>query len=139
MADRFEKTHNTNISLLFNRQFMFRMKLYPSSLLTIALYVCSHGMSYPISGLVKSYKAKQYEVEHPLVVGHLKVIIFYAKQRTVLAQVPTAGLLSCLRVKPASLNFLQMITAQEVGHSQQQSYSGLRSPGRSCSTYFNMK
>ena len=56
-------------------------------------------MSYPISGLVKSYKAKQYEVEHPLVVGHLKVIIFYAKQRTVLAQVPTAGLLSCLRVK----------------------------------------
>ena len=49
---------------------MFRMKLYQSSLLTIALYVCSHGMSYPISGLVKSYKAKQYEVEHPLVVGH---------------------------------------------------------------------
>ena len=29
----------------------------------------SHGMSYPISGLVKSYKAKDYEVDHPLVVS----------------------------------------------------------------------
>ena len=26
-------------------------------------------MSYPISGLVKSYKAKDYEVDHPLVVS----------------------------------------------------------------------
>lgn len=28
----------------------------------------SHGMSYPISGLVKTYKAKEYNVDHPLVV-----------------------------------------------------------------------
>ncbi|PFX16371.1 Hydroxyacid-oxoacid transhydrogenase, mitochondrial [Stylophora pistillata] len=31
------------------------------------VHLC-HGMSYPISGLVKSYKAKDYEVDHPLVV-----------------------------------------------------------------------
>ena len=69
---------------------MFRMKLYPSSLLTITLYVCSHGMSYPISGLVKSYKAKQYEVEHPLVVGHCKSYNFFMRNKeNVLAQVST--------------------------------------------------
>ena len=33
-------------------------------------------MSYPISGLVKSYKAKDYEVDHPLVVS--KKIYFVA-------------------------------------------------------------
>lgn len=69
---------------------MFRMKLYPSSLLTITLYVCSHGMSYPISGLVKSYKAKQYEVEHPLVVGYCKSYYFFMRnEENVLAQVST--------------------------------------------------
>lgn len=31
-------------------------------------FFSSHGMSYPISGLVKTYKAKEYNVDHPLVV-----------------------------------------------------------------------
>ncbi|XP_073924689.1 hydroxyacid-oxoacid transhydrogenase, mitochondrial isoform X1 [Castor canadensis] len=31
------------------------------------VHLC-HGMSYPISGLVKTYKAKDYNVDHPLVV-----------------------------------------------------------------------
>ena len=35
-------------------------------------------------------------------------------KENVLAQVSTAGLLSCLCVKPAILNFLQMTTAQDV-------------------------
>ncbi|CAH3141671.1 unnamed protein product [Porites lobata] len=38
------------------------------------VHLC-HGMSYPISGLVKSYKAKQYEVEHPLVPHGLSVVV----------------------------------------------------------------
>ncbi|EMP29794.1 Hydroxyacid-oxoacid transhydrogenase [Chelonia mydas] len=35
----------------------------------------SHGMSYPISGLVKSYKAKDYNVDHPLVPHGLSVVL----------------------------------------------------------------
>ncbi|XP_022805089.1 hydroxyacid-oxoacid transhydrogenase, mitochondrial-like [Stylophora pistillata] len=38
------------------------------------VHLC-HGMSYPISGLVKSYKAKDYEVDHPLVPHGLSVIM----------------------------------------------------------------
>ena len=69
---------------------MFRMKLFLSSLLTITLFVSSHGMSYPISGLVKSYKAKQYDAEHPLVVGHCKSYNFFMRNKeNVLAQVST--------------------------------------------------
>ena len=94
---------------------MFRMKLYPSSLLTITLYVCSHGMSYPISGLVKSYKAKQYEVEHPLVVGHRKSYNFlWETKKMCWSKCLLYDILSCLCVKPAILNFLQMTTAQDV-------------------------
>ena len=91
------------------------MKLYPSSLLTIALYVCSHGMSYPISGLVKSYKAKQYDVEHPLVVGHCKGYNFLRETKDMCwPKCLLYDILNCLRVKPAILNFLQMTTAQDV-------------------------
>ena len=81
---------------------MFRMKLYQSSLLTIALYVCSHGMSYPISGLVKSYKAKQYDVEHPLVVGHCKSYNFLRETKDMCwPKCLLYDILNCLCVKPA--------------------------------------
>ena len=67
------------------------------------------------SGLVKSYKAKQYDAEHPLVVGHCKSYNFFMRNKeNVLAQVSTYDILSYLRVKPAILNFLQMTTAQDV-------------------------
>nr|XP_048696783.1 hydroxyacid-oxoacid transhydrogenase, mitochondrial isoform X2 [Caretta caretta] len=41
----------------------------------VAKYLKSHGMSYPISGLVKSYKAKDYNVDHPLVPHGLSVVL----------------------------------------------------------------
>ncbi len=34
--------------------------------------LCSHGMSYPIAGNVKTHAAKGYSVEHPLVVSDEK-------------------------------------------------------------------
>ena len=48
-------------------------------------------MSYPISGLVKSYKAMQYEVEHPLVVRNCKnsVLFLMRNKETESAQVPS--------------------------------------------------
>ncbi|XP_051015289.1 hydroxyacid-oxoacid transhydrogenase, mitochondrial isoform X2 [Acomys russatus] len=41
----------------------------------VAKYLKSHGMSYPISGLVKTYKAKEYNVDHPLVPHGLSVVL----------------------------------------------------------------
>ncbi|XP_057163873.1 hydroxyacid-oxoacid transhydrogenase, mitochondrial isoform X4 [Ursus arctos] len=41
----------------------------------VAKYLKSHGMSYPISGLVKTYKAKDYNVDHPLVPHGLSVVL----------------------------------------------------------------
>ncbi|XP_016045476.2 hydroxyacid-oxoacid transhydrogenase, mitochondrial isoform X3 [Erinaceus europaeus] len=41
----------------------------------VAKYLKSHGMSYPISGLVKTYKAKEYDVDHPLVPHGLSVVL----------------------------------------------------------------
>ncbi|KAM8966451.1 hydroxyacid-oxoacid transhydrogenase, mitochondrial [Pelodytes ibericus] len=38
------------------------------------VHLC-HGMSYPIAGLVKSYRAKDYNVEHPLVPHGLSVVL----------------------------------------------------------------
>lgn len=37
--------------------------------LTVAFYLRSHGMSYPIAGHVKTHTAAGYSVEHPLVVS----------------------------------------------------------------------
>ncbi|KAM4688751.1 hydroxyacid-oxoacid transhydrogenase, mitochondrial isoform 2-T2 [Discoglossus pictus] len=38
------------------------------------VHLC-HGMSYPIAGLVKTYRAKDYVVEHPLVPHGLSVVL----------------------------------------------------------------
>jgi len=37
-------------------------------LLNVVVKLYSHGLSYPISGLVKSYYAKDYDTQKPLVV-----------------------------------------------------------------------
>ncbi|XP_048084170.1 hydroxyacid-oxoacid transhydrogenase, mitochondrial [Alosa alosa] len=37
--------------------------------------VCVHGMSYPIAGNVKTYRAKEYSVDHPVVPHGLSVVV----------------------------------------------------------------
>ena len=43
-------------------------------------------MSYPISGLVKSYKAKDYEVDHPLVVSKKSHIVAHTTRSFAILQ-----------------------------------------------------
>ncbi|XP_063779902.1 hydroxyacid-oxoacid transhydrogenase, mitochondrial isoform X2 [Pseudophryne corroboree] len=41
----------------------------------VSKYLKRHGMSYPIAGMVKKYRAKDYNVDHPLVPHGLSVVL----------------------------------------------------------------
>ncbi|XP_038665431.1 hydroxyacid-oxoacid transhydrogenase, mitochondrial isoform X2 [Scyliorhinus canicula] len=41
----------------------------------VAKYMKRHGMSYPIAGMVKNFRAKDYNVDHPLVPHGLSVVL----------------------------------------------------------------
>ena len=51
------------------------------------LYFCSHGLSYPISGLVKNFFSADYDTNHPVVVSSMSVVSISENASTISTKV----------------------------------------------------